>query len=261
MKKALLALAVSLAAVSGAHAAWDNGSVDGFGGNGELLLAVWDTNTGHKVGVAQDLGDHFFDYDAILADPTFSKTYALDTNAFSVFATSKVSDLRYAVVAISDGQLNTTTQQAMVTTKLANPVANSIAVGNMINASVSTAGKINVTDQDYTANNAVKMGAGQVNTAYLGDSGTFGQTFTANSVPFNITGSIGDKLNFFELNGVDPLGNETPNVKAVGQFSINLTNNTLTYAAPAPAVPVPAAAWLMGSALLGLGSIARRRSV
>lgn len=40
-----------------------------------------------------------------------------------------------------------------------------------------------------------------------------------------------------------------------GTISIAVASNALT----APAVPVPAAAWLMGSALLGLSGIARRR--
>jgi hypothetical protein len=41
-----------------------------------------------------------------------------------------------------------------------------------------------------------------------------------------------------------------------GTISIAVASNTIA----APAVPIPAAAWLMGSALLGLSGIARRRS-
>jgi hypothetical protein len=253
MKKSLLALAVSLAAASGAHAAWDNGSVDAFGGNGELLLAVWDSNTNHKVSVAQDLGDRFFDYDAILNDSSFSKTYALDSSAFSVFATSNAADLHYAVIAISNGAFNPVVQQVMVTTNAANPAPNSSDIGNVINASVSPDIKINKGDVDYAANNAV-VGTPSTNN-WLGDPGVFGPQFTQYSLPFDVTAGVNDKLAFYEFNSPDLTG--VADVKAVGQWSLNLANGTLTYAA---AVPVPAAAWLMGSALLGLGSVARRRS-
>lgn len=257
MKKSLLALAVSLAAASGAHAAWDNGSVDGFFGNGELLLAVWDVNTGHKVSVAQDLGDRFNDFDANLTNASFSKSYTLDASAFSVFATSNTADLRYSIIAISNGQFNPVVQQVMVTTNAANPAPNSSDIGNVINASVATATKVNKTDVNYALNKAV-VGTPGTND-WLGDNGVYGTQFTAQSLPFNITATVGTSLSFYEFNSPDLSG--VADVKAVGQWSLNLASGTLTYAAPsAPAVPVPGAAWLMGSALLGLGSIARRRA-
>ena len=256
MKKSLLALAVAMAAASGAHAAWDNGSVDGFYGNGELLLAVWDVNTNHKVSVAQDLGDRFLDFDANLTNASFSKSYTLNASAFSVFATSNAADLRYSVIAISNGQFNAIPSQVMVTTNAANPAPNSSVIGSVIAASPVTAGKINKTDVNYAANNAVVGTAGTND--YLGDSAVYGPTFTSQSFPFNITGGINDKLAFYEFNSPDLSG--VADVKAVGQWSINLATGSLNYAAAAaPTVPVPAAAWLMGSALVGLGSIARRR--
>jgi hypothetical protein len=256
MKRSLLALAVSFAAVSGAHAAWDNGSVDGFFGNGELLLAVWDVNNDHKVSVAQDLGDRFTDYEANLTNASFAKSYTLDAAAFSVFATSNAADLRYAVIAISNGQFNTIPSQVLATTNAANPTPNSSDIGNVINASVATAGKFNKTDVDYTLNKAV-VGTPGTND-WAGDNGVFGSQFTAQSFPFNITANLGTSLAFYEFNSPDLSG--VADVKAVGQFSLDLQSGTLNYAAAtAPAVPVPAAAWLMGSALVGLGSIARRR--
>lgn len=254
MKKTLLALAVSLAAASGAHAAWDNGSVDGFFGNGELLLAVWDVNTGHKVSVAQDLGDRFTDFESNLTNTSFSKSYTLNASAFSVFATSNAADLRYSVIAISNGQFNTIPSQVMVTTNAANPAPNSSDIGNVINASVATATKVNKADQDYSTNKAV-IGTPGTND-WLGDSSVYGPTFTAQSFPFNITAAIGQSLSFYEFNSPDLSG--VADVKAVGQWSINMATGTLNYATT-PTVPVPGAAWLMGSALVGLGSIARRR--
>jgi hypothetical protein len=254
MKKSLLALAVSLAAASGAHAAWDSGGmVDGFFGSGELLLAVWDSNTNHKVSVAQDLGTQFSEFDANLTNTGFSKSYALDSNAFSVFATSNSADLHYAVIAIKIGAFNEIPNQVLATTNAANPTPNSSDIGNVINAHVVADAYINGTDVDYAANNAV-VGSPATNN-WLGDPGVFGSQFTSYSFPFVITAGVNDKLAFYEFNSPDLTG--VADVKAVGQWSLNLANGTLTYAA---AVPVPAAAWLMGSALLGLGSVARRRS-
>lgn len=71
-----------------------------------------------------------------------------------------------------------------------------------------------------------------------------------------------DVLYYFNNSNGNTFGDEhlTLNFNVVagqtGTISIAVASNALT----APAVPVPAAAWLMGSALLGLGGIARSRS-
>ena len=44
-------------------------------------------------------------------------------------------------------------------------------------------------------------------------------------------------------------------------FYVQRLGNVNAFTPPPPAVPVPAAAWLMGSALVGLSSVARRRRV
>ncbi len=255
MKKSLLALTVSLAAVSGAHAAWDNGSVDGFGGNGELYLAIWDTNSSNLVSVGVDLGTTFNEFDANLTNTAFSKAYNLSSSALSVFAGANASDLHYTVFALSNGAFNPVVQQVMITTNAAHPTPNSSDVGNVINASVATASYINGSDTNYAANTTVVGGAGTAN-PYLGNDGVVGSHFTGQSLPFDITANTNQSLAFYEFNGPDQSG--VADVKAVGTWSINLATGTLNYAA-APAVPVPGAAWLMGSALVGLGSIARRR--
>lgn len=56
----------------------------------------------------------------------------------------------------------------------------------------------------------------------------------------------------------------TVNLNNITSFSIRADNNYLMVdglVGVAPAVPVPAAAWLMGSALLSLGGLTRRRRV
>jgi len=45
------------------------------------------------------------------------------------------------------------------------------------------------------------------------------------------------------------------------EFSMELTERTLQWAAGAAVVPIPAAAWLFGSALMGLGWVRRKQTV
>jgi hypothetical protein len=71
-----------------------------------------------------------------------------------------------------------------------------------------------------------------------------------------------DVLYYFNNHNGNTYGDEhlTLNFNVIagqtGTITLAVASNTLV----APAVPVPTAAWLMGSALLGLGGIARRRS-
>lgn len=88
-----LAVAVTLAAAAaGANAAID----DGYAGNGELFLNVWDFN-----------GSYTFDtnltidaFEAALATPgAFSQSWAADANFVSFMSTATLEDVRWNVVA------------------------------------------------------------------------------------------------------------------------------------------------------------------
>lgn len=104
-------------------------------------------------------------------------------------------------------------------------------------------------------------------------SGSYaGGTFTATSGVETITGPctmVNGPLNlcqFTPLPSTVPFGTVSGSVSlAGGTINTSVVNlgqtNTLTYTltSNAPAVPVPAAAWLFGSGLLGLAGTARRR--
>lgn len=60
--------------------------------------------------------------------------------------------------------------------------------------------------------------------------------------------------------GVDVNNDGTLGTGEFGEWSVNITAGTLTYTNPT-VVPVPAAVWLLGSGLIGLVGIARRKKV
>lgn len=88
--------------------------------------------------------------------------------------------------------------------------------------------------------------------------GTWGPNW-GTKAEFTNTGGVGDNLNFFVLYS---LGTTTLAGVGMDQFDNAFWNfasdGTLTYNALAP-IPVPGALWLLGSGLLGLAAVARRR--
>jgi hypothetical protein len=58
---------------------------------------------------------------------------------------------------------------------------------------------------------------------------------------------------------IDPVASET--IDRLGSIGIDAATGTVSFTAATSSVPVPAAIWLMGSALVGLGGIGRRRAI
>ena len=69
--------------------------------------------------------------------------------------------------------------------------------------------------------------------------------------------TVGNSINFYFLHtsGVDY---DTTILTNYGSWKLD-TSGMLTYTSNATVVPVPAAAWLFGSGLLGLVGVARRK--
>jgi hypothetical protein len=80
------------------------------------------------------------------------------------------------------------------------------------------------------------------------------------------SGAVGSALGFYDITTTSKhVASDTPysNGNATDGFFFLASNGDLTYnigtAGTAPAVPLPPAAWLFGSGLLGMVGIARRR--
>jgi hypothetical protein len=261
MKKSLLALAVSLVAASGAHAAWDTGynpSANNFG-NGEALFEAFDDVNG--VSYALDLGVRYND---LVSGAAFSgQSFSVD---LSVFGGSIPSNVSWQIVVGSGNKRNAANTGAdfskygFITS--ADASYTSLLANQTTSVTQSVLGGLNQV-RTLTGNT---VGADSVNNAVT-ESSPFGSKYYAG---LTTTGYIGAT---FGIDTAGAIGGETLSLWNYGfgaasstKFanllgSVTLSGNTLKFnSAATPEVPVPAAAWLMGSALLGLGGVARRRA-
>jgi hypothetical protein len=264
MKKSLLALALSIAAVN-AHASWFAGAgpdATSLGGNGEALLTVFDNVAGKSYGL--DLGVRYND---LVSGAAFNgQTIAADLSVFGG---------------------NYTNVQWMVTNSSASFISDDFSAGTydkygfMVTTATNQNRSINGILGDGWANRisswqtetiaapqaALGLNAGGVSQNngasastssdphYIGgaDWGTF---FNSQDSGIGSLGAVGGTLKLTLMTFADTDGT-VPALRDLG--TISLTASGLTFNSAAPAVPVPAAAWLMGSALFGLGGVARSR--
>jgi hypothetical protein len=81
----------------------------------------------------------------------------------------------------------------------------------------------------------------------------------APALSFNTTGGVTDTLGFYLLAGTgDQAGGQVLKTVYAGAWS--LAGNILHFASAAPPVPLPAAAWLLLSGLIGMFTVGRRRN-
>jgi hypothetical protein len=122
----------------------------------------------------------------------------------------------------------------------------------------------------YLSNNTLNGGNGPLNTGNTAvttpaDGLAYGNTLSfgnnmGNAGNFNNTGNLGDALTFYLWHGINDgqsFGDTaTDLLPGRWQLQFNGAQASLTY----QAVPVPAALWLLGSALAGMVSISRRKT-
>lgn len=271
MKKSLLALAVSLLAANGAFASVATSTAAGgvtsnftggvnfadsllngnavTNGGSELLFGAWTTTASY----ALDLGvrwDAF--YDGEVADGTTWNLAGYNLTGPLQWNVNGYSN-RYAYTSPSTsnrsrlGVLTTVVSEQDSATDFSNGNLGS-AITN-IDAFFKT---LNGTDTATATNNAYIVND-NTSVQYVGKDSYADRA--GSQWLFSTSGVDGSTL-MLQFIGLDAAGNTRTPV-TLGSFT--LSGTTLTYN-NAPEVPVPAAVWLLGSALVGLGGVARRRN-
>jgi hypothetical protein len=271
MKFNLKMIAVAVAMVSAAGAA--NAAPTTTGQNGSLVLTAFNTvtnvwyirDTGYLLnsflpssvttlsGDGAVTGDKTPDAGLTLNATTNPSSFA--DSSFSTWLTGQTqADVRWFLSAEDNSGTSATNRKRFITssangsqTATNGQLDNYIGTGNAGGLggvfATGTNGSLSSTGTDAPSAWASNFGLGADGLASLGDS--VGLFYFARSAA---TGSITTATTATQFGNVN--GYSTVSLAANGDF---------TYIAPTSAVPVPAAAWLLGSGLLAMGGAIRRR--
>ncbi len=241
-------------------------------GAGGIVVEVWDAVTGHSLaewlgpdtttfgGPAEAAAGRTLDY-GVLGTSAFASTFssaeiAAGNVQFTVTGASAPSGSSPLVDISMNGTPPSITNSGVTT------IASAIVTGveaelngtagcNSVNPCIALGGS---TDPHWTVPN-LGTGIGQVSNNIFGTVGGTG------------AGSLSDTLAFYQLtkNGTGSLtqANKTAFANATGAGTWTLASTgDLVYSVPGvSAVPLPAAFWLLGSGLLGLAGVSRRKTL
>lgn len=256
LKLKLVFAAMTFVATAPAFAAIADGSQ---GMNGELFMSVWDPVA--QTSYVNDLGVTMSNFLTNANTAGYSLSYAGSNLLTSNFNLAGNTNLVYNVAALDSvattapfiGQtyLSTTNASATTVASMSNQKVGALsAVNNYVNA-------INGTDQNFATNNEGLYTSSAGGLAYFGSG--FGTNWSTNST-FDSTAAVGTALNMWKLTPSSNSGlSKATTTKLAGQWLLNKAG-ALTYTAPPAAVPLPAAVWLLGSGLIGMVGVARRKS-
>jgi hypothetical protein len=254
MKLKLIAAAVSLA-VSG-HAVASIQIPDG-SGTSELIFSAWDPVSNQSY--VMDTGVTFNEITSNLTNSAYSLNFAVNPSVYGpALGASNPSDILWNV-SVADwlaldysNYLNYGMVGTSKTPFLLNYSATESAAAQHDQMSAAQRGAYPGPDTD-PANNFSYFGT-IANGAYAGSTYLWGTNWGGQ--PVNNSASIGDDMGFYYQHA-DFLSGTVSREDAAGRWNFDGTN--LTYGAAVSTVPVPAAAWLFGSGLIGLVGVARRR--
>jgi hypothetical protein len=253
MKLKLKALGAAMAMAIAGTAQADIDTFDT--GNGELFLSIRDNTAQTSMVLDLNVG-----MDAFLPGSAAASSTQVFSNAdVQNFVTTGSGDYSWSVMAGD----NTPPSQVDGIRYLSTTNAPSIS---MTNGQLQS---FTIMNTDYLANVNVDLDAVTDTASYgSGDAGYFAPTMDSwqGNAPFSATAGINESQNFYMLSNSASLVLAPARAQPVHQqqyqvAGVNATwtldgGGVLTYSA----VPLPPAVWLLGSALMGLVGVARRKS-
>jgi hypothetical protein len=272
VKHAISAALLGTAALAGtaAHAAAALPST----GNGSLIFFITDTKTNVTYAdvLTQNINDLFSKTQATTPAPTgslntitgdagFSVDLSTDGNLTAFLATAGSDTLNWGVISGGVTGVSTAQKQPignvriLTTSSSSNAVLTSVAVSSLLGGVVSGLGTdVGALNTNLGANNSVASG------------GIFGEAASANGTNLSLYGAGVDQSGLtvggtYTLFGLSGNGNSSGSAYGYNVGTVKFASDVLTFTGNPSAVPLPAAVWLLGSGLLGLAGVGRRRKV
>jgi hypothetical protein len=248
-KSLLLAAAVAAVSMSGAaNAAIDGPVANGNSENSDFVFYIYD-----KVNDLSYLQNLDVNYKNIIL-PTagsFSGSFNLDASKLSIFSASNAANLVWGLAATGLDFLDPDgSTLGFVGTRVFPAGQDLTAIGEMNLKFTDLAKEVNLFTPIGTANALSANGAA---------SSKLSAAVKAFSI-YEQAASVNLSQNLW-FNHTDAAYDVAPaELASANPWILNLTTNTVSSAGTVAPVPLPAAAWLMFSALMGLGGIARRRN-
>jgi hypothetical protein len=272
MKRVLAAAAVALAATAPAYAGLGTGQAGET--QGELFLSVWDQGTESTPGKSYvlDLGITMQDFLAngsILNSIGGDGSIEADANLTNFLTTATgpvvwtiggISNLTTGANIYNDYGVAFSTAGTPDVSGNGNIPQGFVGIGNAIQNGSNYANAVNLSggnplnlaeNTSYVITNTASDGYHGSSVTFNGSTGDWGGFFA-----LDVDTAIGSAAQFYYVSLLDGSEGYTSDVQSFGLFSL-ANNGTLSYSA----VPVPAAVWLLGSALAGLFGVARRRQL
>jgi hypothetical protein len=238
---------------------------DGNGASGSsLILNVFDTVTKESYSATLDISPNNLTYGSFNGGPTFT-ALASNSTFTGLFSDNTASNIRWEVVSdlndvLAGGTPGTNIPWSLGFTAASQPAALN---GSQMNASnVKLNSWINLLNGHQTATNSGLTTSTDATQAWNmnNPAAAFGGNSGGGTLPFAITGLLGNSLSYFQAtaNG-DTAADASTFAQILGTWNL-ASDGKLTWNAQSAVVPVPAAVWLLGSGLMGLVGVGRRRA-